>query len=105
MFVSDGAAESEVWPHPDFTDTYYDADQTYDLMGNVIPPVTEDLVTEEPVAEEPATEEPVVAVPVVEGPGKEVAEADSGAADAELERELRELFEVPPDAEVWVSPA
>jgi hypothetical protein len=100
MFVSDGTAESQVWPYPDIADTYYDADQTYDLMGNVIPPVTEDLVTEEPVTEEPVTEEPVA-----EGPGQEVAEADSGAADAELERELRELFEVPPDAEVWVSPA
>jgi hypothetical protein len=90
--VSDGTAEWQVWAYPDIADTYYDADDTYDLLGNVMPPVTE--------AAEADSDADVPAA----------AEADSGAGktevtEAELERELRELFEVPPDSPVWVSPA
>jgi hypothetical protein len=57
-----------VWPHPSVADTYYDAANTYDLMGNAA-----------------------------------TADQEKPADPAEVEREMRELFDIPPDTPMWTS--
>lgn len=79
-FRSEGDGERQVWPHPDVAGTYYDATDSYDLLGNVI-------------------------VANAKQPAADATAADAGEPvdEAALEQELRELFDIPPDWPVWVS--
>lgn len=67
-FLSDGNGERQVWPHPSVADAYYDAANTYDLVGNVV-----------------------------------TAAEEKPADPAEVEREMRELFDIPPETPMWTN--